>query len=311
MNFIDLKYILTIYQENNFTRAAQKLYVSQPALSQRVQKVENELQTILFIRTATGLEATAEGKMFADMALKILETYEEFTSNIVKSIEDTSSKLRIGLPPNQSRTMAPILAEKFFSDHPGTQLYFKSENSDRIEAQIESGELDCGVVHYPAFNSKLSYKTIYKIPFRIYLRKNSPIAKHAEQMEGCEFPTIALSHFKDEPLGVTLKGTRTRAVIDNSFQRENVVPNIVQEMSSFESLINLADSGLCSILQPHSMEINQTLDHSRIFNIGSKHSIFLEVALAYRVDSGFLKTYESVYKILADKHSSVNYADRI
>ena len=304
MTFVDIRYILAVSEEGNLTRAAQKLYVSQPALSQRLQKVENELQTSLFTRTTGGLELTHDGLLFVEMAKSILGIYDEFREKTISTTEDKPYKLRIGIPPNQSRMTTPFLAEKFSLIHPSIQLVFKNGNSDWIEDALISEKIDVGVIHYPMYNASLSYKTIYKVRVCIYLRKGSQVINAAQKRDGFINGTLSLNDIKDEPIGLVLPGMRTRMYIDNLFLKERIVPNIVQEMSSYESLRGLADSGICTLIQPWLFNVQETYDMARIFDLEADYKPGMDIALSYRTNSQYLKAYDTLFKLLTELYNS-------
>ena len=308
MTFVDIQYILVVAEEGNFTRAAQKLYVSQPALSQRVQKVENELQTNLFTRTVSGLELTHAGLLFVEMARNILGIYDEFREKTIATMEDTSSQLKIGIPPNQSRITTPFLAERFSLLHPSVQLVFKNGNSAWIEDALLSEKIDVGVVHYPMFNASLSYKTLYKVRVCIYLRKGSPATNKAKKKDGYTYPVLSLSDIKEEPIGLVLPGMRSRMYVENLFLKERIVPNVVQEMSSYESLRGLADSGICTLIPPWPSNNQDTHDMARVFDIESEYQLGMDIALVFRANAPYLKTYDTLSKLLTELYTELYHS---
>lgn len=84
MTFEDLSVILAIAEEKSITRASERLLIAQPSLSQRLQKVEKELDTKLFLRLRNGIEPTEAGTLFIDMALEVTKRYSEFTRYLNK-----------------------------------------------------------------------------------------------------------------------------------------------------------------------------------------------------------------------------------
>lgn len=298
MTFTDLKYILAIAEEKNMTQAAKKLFISQPSLSQRVQKVENELQICLFFRTAAGIELTESGIMFVEMARSVLHTYDAFTKQLEKTLSSGKTKLYIGIPPKQSLTVIPSLVESLPKLHPEVQLVFKDISSNKIEEELVSGKLDLGIMHLAILSHLITYKVIQKDHFCIYLRNGSPAAKLAYKREDSTFPLISLQLLKDEPFGATCSGQRTRMLFDRIFNEEGITPNVVQEMQNVDNLLSMSDAGFFTTLQPLSYLKSSFIDQDRIFEIDSNRDFSFDFVIAYHVDKPYSKVIDSIYRIL-------------
>lgn len=300
MTFTDLKYILAIVEEKNMTQAAKKLFISQPSLSQRVQKVENELKINLFVRTAGGIELTESGAMFISMSRSVLHTYDIFMKQIEETLSSEKIKLDIGIPPMQSLTVIPTLVELFPKLYPEVQLVFRELSSNKIEEKLISGELDLGIMHIPIISNLIAYKAFQRDQFCIYLRNGSPLFKQANRhkREGSKFYSLSLQLLKNEPFGVTYPGQRSRIILDRIFKEEGITPNIVQEMQNFDNLISLSNAGFCTVLQPLTYYKSSFIDPNRIFEIDSHKDYSFDFVIAYNINKPYSKVIDSIYKIL-------------
>ena len=96
MNLKQLEYILMISNEQSITKAAEKLYVSQPSLTQIIKRVEHDLGIQLFNRTPTAVLPTYAGEMYIKMARSIINTYSNFTNHIFDQGGETTGNIRVG-----------------------------------------------------------------------------------------------------------------------------------------------------------------------------------------------------------------------
>ena len=96
MNFTQLKYVITLENEGNFTKAAEKLYITQPTLSIQIKELEKELNQTLFIRTKKNISLTKEGELFISFARDTLKNYQKCQNDMIID-QNIGGKLKIGL----------------------------------------------------------------------------------------------------------------------------------------------------------------------------------------------------------------------
>ena len=109
MNFRQLEYVITIYREGTLTKAAEKLFISQPALTQQLQKLEKEIGTQLFDRTTTPLTPTYAGKYYLDIMEKILYENQQALSWLEDIDSLNRGKIVLGISDIRSLQFLPVL----------------------------------------------------------------------------------------------------------------------------------------------------------------------------------------------------------
>ncbi len=295
----DLRYIQVAAEEENITKAAEKLFVSQPSLSQRIKKVEDELGQELFVRTPAGLQLTEAGHLFVEMAHRVLHEYEMFSDHLRELGQPRGKKLVIGITPRRSQDILPWLVDAFTACYPDIQLVVRDVLSSHMEEELLAGKLDLGILHNPKLSPTIAAKVIRRDYFQLYLRSGSPLLPLARRSaaEGRP-PCLPLSALKDEPLGVTRPGQRSRDVIDQLFRSEGIQPNIVHEMQTFDNMAMLADAGFCTLIEPVGYHRGAAGERVVRIKITSDHDVSLQTAMAYRSDRPYTKVYDTVYKIL-------------
>lgn len=148
----EMKYIYTVYEEQSFSKAAKKLYISQPALSKIVRKVEHELGTPIFDRSTVPFTVTKEGRVFLEATRRIL--LEE--RNVLAYFSDLRSlnvgHLSLGGAAYYCSFIFPDLIDAFHRQHPGIQIDLLEGNIDELAKGLEQETLD--IVLETGFNSE-------------------------------------------------------------------------------------------------------------------------------------------------------------
>jgi len=183
MNFRKLQYFCTIAAEGGFSKAAEKLFVAQPALSRQILELEEEVGTPLFNRLARGVSLTAAGKIFLEDTLKLLADLDQAKSRAVQAAAGKIGTLNIGLIEFFSWHQSIVQPIRLFrEEHPNVSLKLSTwEASNDIQERILAGELDCGFsFNRPQEDKHLNGVPILSVNFLIAVPAKSPLAKRGE-----------------------------------------------------------------------------------------------------------------------------------
>nr|WP_288899412.1 LysR family transcriptional regulator [uncultured Blautia sp.] len=142
MNWNQLEYVLQIMKEKSITRAAQKLYISQPSLSLSLKSLEQELGTELFQRKNGELISTYGGKLFCDWAASALQSRQQMADKLADISRDRRHFIKIGLSPHRSAIMLPDILEKFYCQAQNCDVQIAEEPTYILRELLEEGELD-------------------------------------------------------------------------------------------------------------------------------------------------------------------------
>ena len=149
MTIQQVLYVLEIASRSSVSQAAQKLYLSQSALSQQLRRLEEELGYSLFSRTANGLQLTAEGSRFCEQARPVAEKWYEFCKSVQKLPVAEPMRLRLGLGSRvYSNHLFPKIAE-YFRNRPEIEVTFVTEAGRDMADSIRKGELDLALDRLP------------------------------------------------------------------------------------------------------------------------------------------------------------------
>ncbi len=238
MDLDKLNYFIVINEEKNFTKAAKKLFITQPALSQYISTVENELNTKLFDRSSHPIKLTTSGEIFIRNAKELLN----IKSNMIREINNAGKNyigtLKIGISPFRSPYMLPKVLSKIAKDYPRIKLLIFEKNSKEIEQMLETGELDLAILSLPLSSKNFSFTEFYNEETFIITPKNDFYLTISEN------GFISLEKLKNEMFILPNKKIKLREKIDFLFYNNNMAPNIFLEAETQESILSFIESGL-------------------------------------------------------------------
>ena len=127
MNWNQLQYIVTTAQEKSITKAAKKLFISQPSLTLSIQNLEKELGVELFERNRGSFTLTYAGQLYYDWALSTLHAKERLGDRLGDIREGHSHLIRLGISPHRSATLLPVILPRFYKKFPASEIFLEEK----------------------------------------------------------------------------------------------------------------------------------------------------------------------------------------
>ena len=247
MDIRQLEYLVTIADEANFTRAAEKLYVSQPALTQQIQKLEKEMDTILFDRSLRQVRLTASGEIVYRHAQNIFREVQETRREVEELQSLERGTLRIGVVQTVNAYLMPGLVARFKRSYPGIRLFVEELAMDAIEIALENGHLQTGIGFLPLSYPSTEAEPLFTERLVLLTSQQHPIAKQN---------AIALEQITDDMLMLS-RDFCTRRLWDTYADEAGVQSNISIEMNTIHSILEtLHHTDLISILPELAMQMS-------------------------------------------------------
>ncbi len=252
MTITQLQYVLAVAEYKNFTKAAEKVFVTQPTLSMQVQKLEEELDIKIFDRAKKPIELTEVGKTIVEQAKNIVNE-----SNRIQDIVDQQKgfiggEFRLAIIPTIMPTLLPMFLNNFIKKYSKVNLVIKEMTTSEIIKSLRDGNLDSAIAATPLGEDDILEKPLYYEPFMAYVPESHKLYKakeiQPEDLDPDELLLLEDGHcFTDNVLNIC-KSTRHLPQI-NHFNLES---------GSFETLIKLANEGLGMTLLPylHTLDLN-------------------------------------------------------
>ena len=259
MDIRTLSYFVTIAEELNITKAAEKLCMSQPPLSSQMKALEDELDTVLFIRGKRRLQLTDSGKLLYRHAKEILSLVNKTKEEIRAMGKGMRGKIAIGLVEVSAPIIASYWIERFVSQYKNVEFHVVDGNSDELIQKLRSGLIDMAVITSPCDNTLLNSFKVGQEKMTAFMSKDNPLAT----IQG---DTIDLSMLKDKPLIIPSR-VAMNTMIYKWFKEIHAEPRIVCRMDNYLDVAALAGRNVgISIFPKTSYILNDQIIAKEIVN---------------------------------------------
>jgi len=251
----ELLYIKTIADEKSITKAAQKLYLTQPSLSHCVTSIEKQLGTRLFRRTSGGLILTYAGEKYYRMACEVLRIYGAFEAELAEESDLARGRVTLGITNYLACDLLPRMLPAFHLAHPGIEVRVVEETTDELQRRLLSGRLDFAIMHTGAGDGAsedpgLAHEVLSRDPFLIIAPQGNPHDDQAVRQEGAPYPMLDPALLDGEPFLMVAKGQRIRHVTDRVLASAGANVQTVFTSRNYETLRRLAAEGMGYTLVP-------------------------------------------------------------
>jgi LysR family hydrogen peroxide-inducible transcriptional activator len=180
MNLRDLKYIVEVAREKNFARASAKVFVSQPALSMQIKKLEETLGVEIFERDKQNFLITPVGAEIIKKAEIILQESEEIKMIAKNSKDQHKGEIRIGAFPTVASYFLPNFIKNIHKKFPHLKIFLIEAKSDELITKLKSGELDLCLLAMPIADDNLIGEKIFSEKFLLATPKGHPFSKKSK-----------------------------------------------------------------------------------------------------------------------------------
>ena len=164
MRDFDWQILVTLNKTHNISKAAEQLYISQPAMTKRLQAMEDELGVRLLVRGSRGVSFTAEGERIAVKAETIVSAVREIRDDLAAQNSGAKGIIRLGVPPSYVYNVLPVLLEKYSLIHPGVKVDVVTGLSDELCRMVEDGTLQVAAARQSVYDSHLARFRISEDP---------------------------------------------------------------------------------------------------------------------------------------------------
>ena len=292
MTITQLKYVLAVAENQNFTKAAQKTFVTQPTLSMQIQKLEEELDILIFDRSKKPIELTSVGKKIVSQAKSIVNEADRMQDVVDQEKGFIGGEFRLGMIPTVMPTLLPMFLKNFTNRYPKVQLKIEELTTDEIISKINDGHLDAAIAATPLLHDKIKERPIYYEPFVGYIPQNHRLFSEEKiNSTDLDIEDILLLEdghcFRDGVINLCKSSKLNR---DDRFQLES---------GSFETLVKLSNEGLGMTLLPylHTLDLSDPqIKHLKYFN---EPSPAREVSIIYSKSELKMQIVNALYDVIS------------
>ena len=241
MEMHQLRYVVAVARARNFSRAAEQCHVSQPSLSQQIQKLEEELGERLFDRMKREAKLTAHGEAFLPRALRILEEVDLAR----REASDARSLLRgrviVGVLPTIAPYLLPVVLGDFAKRFPSVEIVVQEETTAQLLKLVNACEIDFAVASRPIQDRRIEVKDLFTEELRLALPPRHSLTRKR---------TVRLADLEKEPFIVMKEGHCLGDQVLNFCERRDLKPTISFRTAQLETIQALVHAGVGISLVP-------------------------------------------------------------
>ena len=245
MELRQLEYFVAVAEEANFTRAAERIHVAQPAVSAQIQRLEREIGQPLLDRSRRAVRLTAAGEAVLPYARAALAAAGDMHVAIDELAQLVRGTVTIGTVTSHSVDIPGLLAD-FHADHPNVEITLSTDNSDALIERVRSGGLDAAIVSVGPDERPEGLEIEVVTDERI-----AAVVCSTDKLAARK--TIRLAELRDRPLIALPVGAGIRHQFDNACADAGITPRIAFEASTPLALADLAERGLGIAIVPASV----------------------------------------------------------
>lgn len=248
-----MKYAYAVYEERSFTAAAKKLYISQPALSLTIRKLEEALGYPVFERSGKAVSLTPPGEKYIRAVEKILQ----IQADLEKELDDMrllqTGTLTVGCSTVISTYVLPGVLKTFMEKYPHIQVELKVEKSLVLGQLLERGEVDLVIDNTQAKREDFNYTPLFTeqillaVPESLEVNRGLAHARvRREALDAKDFggiPRVPVSAFRDEKFILLKPGNKMRYIADTIFREAEMHPQVVFEFDSVDTSVSFTENG--------------------------------------------------------------------
>lgn len=239
MELRHLRYLVALAECLNFTRAAERVHVTQSTLSHQIRKLEAEIGYVLFDRAAHHVALTEAGEVFLAFAVNALREVDRGLGALKKGSAQLSGELRIGATNTFNLGFIPQCVATFLNRHPDAKVSVDELSADDIRAKLDAGELDLGIAYRPAEPSDLWFERLHNEEMVLAVSPQHPFAarKRLRMVELDRKRLVLLPHT-----------FATRVMLDECFRTAGAEPIVCAEMSTIAPMLELVSRTLIAAI---------------------------------------------------------------
>ncbi|MBQ7348643.1 MAG: LysR family transcriptional regulator [Clostridia bacterium] len=252
--FRNKEYILTVYREGSFTKAAEKLFISQPSLSASIKRIEEKILAPIFDRSSSPITLTEVGKEYVKYALEIENKEKDFASYVSDHENLLAGKIRIGGSSFFSSFVLPKMISEFNKEYPKIAFEIFEDSTKNLMNKLSSGDLDV-VIDNAIIDDESIVSEIYKqellllaVPKRLdanaKLKDFKLSADDVKKDKHLTASSVDLSAFKDYPFILLNPENDTGKRAEKLFKKNSISPKVLFHLDQQLTAYNVSCSGM-------------------------------------------------------------------
>lgn len=304
MQLRECEYILAIAEEGNMGKAAQRLYVSQPALSKMLTKLEESIGMPLFERQSSGMTPTRTGEAYIEGARRMLELNSQWEQEI-NSASGKHPSLYLGVPMLRLLPLTGYVLPRLAKQFPGLQVHYLITPQGKLLVDLLNNKCSLGIgIAGPKFSNILNCDMIGQEEFVLVVPKGHPLEKEASPKNGGHYPHIPTSLLKNVPFVLSRPDAYSTRLTLHFFNQNDLHPPIAITLHGTRDIINVvAGGGGVSLLPSQPLKAMGFEDRLTYLQVDTQEPP-MQVCVMYRrgytlskAESAFVELLREAYRL--------------
>jgi DNA-binding transcriptional LysR family regulator len=273
MELRHLRYFVTVAEELNFRRAAQRLYMEQPPLSRQIRQLEEEIDVELFHRTKRGVTLTEAGQAFLEQARLTLSQAEQAVQAAKQADKTKRASLTVGFSICAFSRVLPEIVQAFRQGFPDIDVnLIEIPTPSQVQA-LMANEIEIGFLHLPINQDELMTETLLREPVMVVLPETHPLAA---------LPSVSLRSLANEPFVLFPRHIKPEFYehIMSACQQAGFQPKVVQEVTPPDVAVSFVGAGAGVSLVAAGYQNKQS--SGVVFRTLEEPTAVLEIGVAWR-----------------------------
>jgi len=226
---------LAVTEQGTFTKAAERLHMAQPALSQLVRELERELGIRVLDRTTRRVELTEGGREFHGAALKVVQDLDTAVQNANGLAERRRGRIVVAVPPLLAAVIMPPAIVALQERHPGLQVSLIDARNELVVEAVRFGKADCGVGTFSALEDNIERVPLARDSLMLFCSRGSRFA-------GME--TVRWSDLAEEQLITLTRDSGIRLLVEVGYESAQIILKPAYEVAQITTALALVEAGL-------------------------------------------------------------------
>lgn len=248
MEWQQLEYFQMLAKIQHMTKAAEKLSISQPALSRSIARLEDELGVPLFERQGRSIHLNRYGELFEHRVEAILAEYQKALKEIQQLIDPNHGEVSLGFLHTLGTNIVPDIIRQFHKKHPDIHFSLNQNFTHLQLRELLSGELDLCLMAEVDVPKPIRWQELWRDELYVIVPSDHPFAKRT---------SIAIHELKNESFVMLKPGYALRIQADDIFEKAKFTPKITFEGDEVSTVAGFIMAGLGVSILPNGLEINQ------------------------------------------------------
>jgi DNA-binding transcriptional LysR family regulator len=277
MELKHLHYFTEVVKQGSFSKAAEKLFISQPNISNIIKDLEEELDVKLLIRTTRKLEVTDMGQLLFQYGMQISQTLQHLYQEIDDRKNSKKGIIKIGIFPMLGQSFFTKITSEFHQHYPEISVRFVEDGAEKLKHSLLEGEVDLAVMEMPADHTVFEGFPFLKADLHLLVHHQHPLANKK---------TVTWSQLVNEPFIILREGFHIHDLILNECQRHGFDPEIICETSQWNFMIEMVriNKGITILPLSNTHEILQNYQELTLLNLNDP-KIDFQLGIAWKKDS--------------------------